>query len=56
MMTVEVIYRNGKLDKILANEQSIEIDVIREKSMEEWFEEIDDRSGWNGLVLSLIHI
>lgn len=55
MMTVEVIYRNGKLDKILANEQSIEIDVIREKSMEEWFEEIDDRSGWNGLVEEAIY-
>ena len=41
--------RNG-LQDIQINNDYLDIDAIRQKPVEEWFEESDDREGWEGLL------
>ena len=50
MVKVTIILGINGLQNIQVNNDLLDIDAIREKQLEEWFEESDGRDGWEGLL------
>ena len=50
---VEVEYSEGKLFSITVDGRPIDVDCIRERPIEEWFEPLKGRYGWEGLVYEI---
>lgn len=50
MITVEIKFNsNNKLEEILVNDDRLDIEAIKDKPVNEWFQKIDDRNSWMGL-------
>lgn len=50
MVKVTIMFGRNGLQDIQVNDDYLDIDAIREKAVEEWFEESDGRDGWEGLL------
>lgn len=50
MAKVAVIFGRNGLQDIQVNDEYLDLDAIREKPIDEWFEESDGRDGWEGLL------